>query len=129
MKPVRRLVLAALAAGLFVLALIVATAGLMLAGEPGASGSGRSPEERVVVLLVLLLVALAFSGWVIYRLYELYASAPLRMAEEVMATLAHIGLRVGEHGAAELHVLGQAVNQLLALREASESFFRDWMEG
>jgi DNA polymerase-3 subunit epsilon len=121
MTAPRKLILTVVAASLFTLVLVGATAALMLAGEPDASGVGRSAAERIVVLIVLLLLASACCCWVIVRLHDLYAASPLRMAEEVTATLAHSGLRVGEQGAAELRVLAQAVNQLLALREASEN--------
>lgn len=120
MKPTRRLLLAALAVGLFLLALVAATALVMLASEAGASGGGRTSEERIVVLLVLLLAACACSFGVIYRWYERYVNAPLRMAEELATALAHSGLRLGEYPASELQVLGKVVNQLLALREARE---------
>ncbi|MEF8755996.1 MAG: exonuclease domain-containing protein [Accumulibacter sp.] len=121
MTAPRKLILAVVAASLFTLVLVGATAALMLAGEPDAAGVGRSPEERVVVLVVLLLLAGTFCCWVIARLHELYAASPLRMAEEVTATLAHGALRVAEQGASELRVLAQAVNQLLVLREANEN--------
>lgn len=120
MKPTRRLLLAALAVSLFLLALVLATALLMLASEAGASGGGRTAEERIVVLLVLLLAACACSFGVIYRWYERYVNAPLRMAEELATALAHSGLRLGEYRASELQVLGKAVNQLLTLRETRE---------
>ncbi|MEF8714985.1 MAG: exonuclease domain-containing protein [Accumulibacter sp.] len=120
MKPTRRLLLAALAVSLFLLALMAATALVMLASEAGASGGGRTSEERIVVLLVLLLAACACSFGVIYRWYERYVNAPLRMAEELATALAHSGLRLGEYPASELQVLGKVVNQLLALREARE---------
>jgi DNA polymerase-3 subunit epsilon len=121
MKTARKPVLAAAAVCLFLLAVVAATAALMLAGEADASGSGRTPEERIVALVVLTLAAWAVSCWVIFRLCELYVSAPLRMAEELAATLAHSSLRVSGHGAGELAVLGQAANQLLALHEAREN--------
>ena len=120
MKHTRKLLLAAAAIGLFLLAVVVATALLMLASEADASGSGRTAEERIVVLLVLLLVACAISFWVTYRLHERYVSAPLRMAEELAAAVAHSGLRLGEYAASELQVLGKVGNQLLSLREAHE---------
>jgi DNA polymerase-3 subunit epsilon len=119
-KHMRKLLLAAAAIALFLLAVVVATALLMLASEADASGSGRTAEERIVVLLVLLLVACAISFWVTYRLHELYVSAPLRMAEELAAAVAHSGLRLGEYAAGELQVLGKVGNQLLSLREAHE---------
>ena len=120
MKPTHRLLLAALAAGLFLLALVAATALLMLVSEADASGGGRTAEERIVVLLVLLFAACACSFWVIYRLYERYVNAPLRMAEELATALTHSDLRLGEYAASELQVLGKVANQLLALREARE---------
>jgi hypothetical protein len=92
---------------LFLLAVVAATAALMLAGEADGSGGGRTPEERIVALVVLTLAACAVSCWVIFRLYALYVSAPLRMAEELAATLAHGSLRVSAHGAGELQVLGR----------------------
>ncbi|HCV13645.1 MAG TPA: DNA polymerase III subunit epsilon, partial [Candidatus Accumulibacter sp.] len=113
MKLPRKLLVAVAAASLFSLLLMGATAALMLAGAPDAAGVGRTAEERVVVLVVLLLFASAFCGWLIVWLHDLYAASPLRMAEEVTATMAHSDLRVGEQGAAELRVLAQAVNQLL----------------
>ena len=121
MKTARKPVLAAAAVCLFLLAVVAATAALMLAGEADASGGGRTPEERIVALVVLTLAAWAVSCWVIFRLCALYVSAPLRMAEELAATLAHSSLRVSGHGAGELAVLGQAANQLLALHEAREN--------
>jgi DNA polymerase-3 subunit epsilon len=122
MKPNRRLLLAVAAACLFVLAVVVATAALMLASEADASGGGRTSEERIVALVVLALAACAVSCWVIYSLYGLYVSAPLRMAEELAATAAHRGLRLlGEYGAEELRVLVQAANQVLAVRDALEA--------
>jgi DNA polymerase-3 subunit epsilon len=121
MKPNRRLLLAVAAACLFVLVVVVGTAALMLASEADASGGGRTPEERIVALVVLTLAACAVSCWVIYSLYGLYVSAPLRMAEELAATAAHRGLRLlGEYGAEELRVLVQAANQVLAVRDALE---------
>jgi DNA polymerase-3 subunit epsilon len=93
----------------------------MRASEADAGASGRSPEERIAALVVLTLAAWAAACWVVDRLYALYVRAPLRMAEELAATLAHSALRVSEHGAGELRLLGQAVNQLLALREAREN--------
>jgi DNA polymerase-3 subunit epsilon len=121
MKTARKPVLAAAAVCLFLLAVVAATAGLMLAGEADASGGGRTPEERIVALVVLTLAACAVSCWVIFRLCALYVSAPLRMAEELVATLAHSTLRVSVQGTGELAVLGQAANQLLALHEAREN--------
>jgi DNA polymerase-3 subunit epsilon len=121
MKTARKPILAATAVCLFLLAVVAATAALMLAGEADGSGGGRTPEERIVALVVLTLAACAVSCWIIFRLYALYVSAPLRMAEELAATLAHGSLRVSAHGAGELQVLGQAANQLLALHEAREN--------
>ncbi len=121
MKTARKPVLAAAAVCLFLLAVVAATAALMLAGEADASGGGRTAEERIVALVVLTLAACAVSCWVVFRLCALYVSAPLRMAEELAATLAHGSLRVSGHGAGELQVLGQAANQLLTLHEAREN--------
>ena len=123
MRSRRKLLLTAAAASLFLLLVVVATASLMLASEADASGGGRTQEERIVALLVLTLAACALSCWVVYQLHERYVGAPLRMAEELAAALAHSGLRLGEgeYGAEELRVLAHAANQLLALREAREN--------
>ena len=121
MQATRKLVLAGAAVCLLLLVVVAATAALMLASEADTSGGGRTPEERAVALLVLAMAACALSCWVVYQLHELYLRPPLRMAEELTAALAHSGLRLGEYGADELRVLGQAANQLLALREAREN--------
>ena len=121
MKASHKRVLAAAAVCLLVLGLVVATAALMLAGEADAGGNGRSTEERMVALGALVLAACALSCWGVYRLDALYAGAPLRMAEELKATLAHSGLRLAEQGASELRLLAQAANQLLDVREAREN--------
>ena len=91
MNPTRKLVLAAVAVCLFVLVLVVATAGLMLASEAGESGGGRTPEERVVALVVVALAGAALGCWALIRLHALYVAAPLRMAEELAATVAYNG--------------------------------------
>jgi len=116
----RRLVLSALFACLFVLVLVGVSALLMFASEAGPEGGGRAPEERLVALFAVVAVACATVCAVVYRLYALYVAAPLRLAEELAATSAHSGLRVGEHGASEVRVLGQAANQVLAVRDALE---------
>ena len=120
MNPTRKLVLAAVAVCLFVLVLVVATAGLMLASEAGESGGGRTPEERVVALVVVALAGAALGCWALIRLHALYVAAPLRMAEELAATVAYNGLRLPEQSAPELRVLAHAANQLLSVRDALE---------
>ncbi|HMV05123.1 MAG TPA: exonuclease domain-containing protein [Accumulibacter sp.] len=120
MNAPRRLVLSALFACLFVLVLVGVSALLMFASEAGPEGGGRAPEERLVALFAVVAVACATVCAVVYRLYALYVAAPLRLAEELAATSAHSGLRVGEHGASEVRVLGQAANQVLAVRDALE---------
>jgi len=119
-NPTRKLVLAAVAVCLFVLVLVVATAGLMLASEAGESGGGRTPEERVVVLVVVVLAGATVGCWALIRLHALYVAASLRMAEELAATVAYNGLRLPEQSAPELRVLAQAANQLLSVRDALE---------
>ncbi|MEF8698381.1 MAG: exonuclease domain-containing protein [Candidatus Accumulibacter sp. UW26] len=119
MMPARKQVLATAVVCLFLLLLVGATAALMWASEAGTSE--RSPEERIAALVVLTLAAWAAAGWGVNRFYALYLRAPLRMAEELAATLAHSALRVSEQEASELRLLGQAANQLLALREAREN--------
>ncbi|WP_300454372.1 exonuclease domain-containing protein [Accumulibacter sp.] len=116
MNPTRKLVLAAVTLCLFVLVLVLASAGLMAASEAG----GRTIEERVVALAVLALVAAALACWVLARLYHRYVGATLRLAEELAAKAAHSGLRLPEQGAEELRALAQAANQLLAVRDTLE---------
>lgn len=102
MNPTRKLVLAAVTLCLFVLVLVLASAGLMAASEAG----GRTIEERVVALAVLALVAAALACWVLARLYHRYVGATLRLAEELAAKAAHSGLRLPEQGAEELRGAG-----------------------
>ena len=120
MNPTRKLILAAAAVCLFALALVVATAALMLASEADAGGGGRSVEERIVALVVLTLVAGALGCWVVARLHALHVGAPLRLAEELAAAVAHGGVRLPEEGSQELRLLVQAINQLLGVRDALE---------
>ncbi|HQC80044.1 MAG TPA: exonuclease domain-containing protein [Accumulibacter sp.] len=121
MKPTRKLIVALVFAGLFVLLVVGATAALMLASEAEAHGAARTPEERIVSLLVLAMAACAVAGWGVVRLHALYVAAPLRMAEELTAAVAHSGLRLAAYDSRELQALGQAANQLLAVREALQS--------
>ncbi|MCM8594508.1 exonuclease domain-containing protein [Accumulibacter sp.] len=120
MQSRRKLVLATVAAALFVSAVVAAAAGLMLASEADAAGSGRTTEERVVALAVLALAGSAVCCWAIVWLHRQYVEAPLRLAEELAATLAHSGLRIGAYRAAELRQLAKVTNQLLSLRQTRE---------
>ena len=120
MNPTRKLALAAASACLLVLVLVAATAALMLASEADAGGGGRTPEERIVALVVVALGACTVICWGLVKLHALYVSAPLRMAEDLLATVAHGGLRLPEEGSEELRVLARAANQLLGVRDALE---------
>jgi len=122
MGSVRKLVLAAAALCLFVLVLVATAAAVMLVSASDSSGAGgRTPEERVAMLCVLVLVGCALGCWALIRLHALYVSAPLRMAEELLATVAYGRLRLPDEGASELRALGRAANQLLAVRDALEA--------
>ena len=121
MGSVRKLALAATALCLSVLVLVATTAAVMLVSESDGSGAGRTPEERVAMLCVLVFVGCALGCWALIRLHALYVSAPLRMAEELLATVAYGRLRLPDEGAPELRALGRAANQLLAVRDALEA--------
>ncbi|WP_291986409.1 exonuclease domain-containing protein [Candidatus Accumulibacter sp. ACC007] len=120
MQPRRKLYMAAACAGLFVLAVVVATATVMWATGADASGGGWSTEGRIFALLMLTLAASGGAYLVIAASYERYVNAPLRMAEDLAAMTAHSGLRLAEPATPELRALGQAANQLLAARDALE---------
>ncbi len=121
MRNARKLALAATGLCLFVLVLVATAAGVMLISEGGAGSGGRSPEERVAMLAVLVFAGCALGCFVLIRLYGLYVSAPLRMAEELSAMVSHGRLRLVEEGSSELQLLARAVNQLLAVRDTLET--------
>jgi DNA polymerase-3 subunit epsilon len=121
MKATRQLCRAALLAGLFVLAVVLAAATLMWVTEADGRAGGWSAEGRIFVLLLLTLAGAGGAYLVIAGWYARYVNGPLRMAEDLAAVATHSGLRLPEQVTPELRLLGQAVNQLLALREALEN--------
>ena len=73
----------------------------MLASE-AHGGGGRTPEERIVALVVVALGAGTVICWTLVKLHALYVSVPLRMAEDLLATFAHGGLRLPAEVSEEL---------------------------
>jgi DNA polymerase-3 subunit epsilon len=120
MKATRQLYRAAALAGLFVLAVVMASAALMWATEADGSGGGWSAEARIFTLVLLTLIASGGAYRVIAGWYARYVNAPLRMAEDLAAVTTHSGLRLPESATPELRALGQAANHLLAARDALE---------
>jgi DNA polymerase-3 subunit epsilon len=120
MKATRQLYRAALLAGLFVLAVVFAAATLMWVTEADGSGGGWSAAGRIFVLLLLTLAGAGGAYLVIAGCYTRYVNGPLRMAEDLAAVTTHSGLRLPEPATPELRALGQAANQLLAVRDALE---------
>jgi hypothetical protein len=120
-----KLAAATVAVYLFLVALAAAVHFLLLAGTvvvPGeAAGEvAMSLADRNAALVML---ALAVGGGVWFALrqfHERYVRSALRMAEELDVAEANSALRIGEYDAAELRVLGKAVNRLAATREALE---------
>jgi len=111
-------VLATAAACLFLVALVAATAALLLVG--GAEGGvedASTAEGRIVGVVMLTLAACGLVGSMVSELHARYVRATLRMAEEVDALVSSGGARLGEYGSSELQVLGRAVNRLAEARE------------
>jgi DNA polymerase-3 subunit epsilon len=121
MRPRRRHLLAGLVVFLSMLAVVASTAALLLVGEPTGGADGDALASRLLKLIPVLLIASGVGCWLSFKLDALYVQAPLRMAEQLAATLPHAGLRVGRCEAPELEQLAQVVNQLLAQREADRS--------
>lgn len=117
MTPPSKLIRATLLACLFVLLVMLATAGLVIA----TAQEGVSVGERWMTVLVLALAACALVAWQMARLYERYVAGPLRMAEEVASASAHGSLRLGEYPGDELQSLVRSVNQLLDRRDALQT--------
>ncbi|MCM8613670.1 exonuclease domain-containing protein [Accumulibacter sp.] len=121
MRPTRKRLLAGLAVFLSVLAVVASTAVLLLVGEPAGGAGDDALAGRLAKLIPVLLIASGAGCWLWFKLDTQYVQAPLRMAEQLAATLPHAGLRVGRYEAPELDQLAQVVNQLLAQREADRS--------
>ncbi|MCU0694090.1 MAG: cell wall metabolism sensor histidine kinase WalK, partial [Polyangiaceae bacterium] len=121
MQPMRKRLLAGLVVFLFMLAVVASVAALLLAGAPDGGAGGSAFADRLVKLIPVVLIASGAACWVLFRIDALYVQAPLRMAEQLAATLPHTGLRVGRYEAPELEQLAQTANQLLAQREAEHN--------
>ncbi len=120
MKFPRKLVIAVAALCLFLLVLVAVVVALMRVGS-GDGGDAMSFGDRVAAIGMVSLLACAIASLALNEAYRRYVRASLRLAEETGTLVAHGGARVGDYAAPELQKLGQAVNQLLAVRDALEN--------
>jgi DNA polymerase-3 subunit epsilon len=124
-----KLVFAATAVCLFLLALVAASVTLMqldlvrlMQLDLGGTGEAvLSFSDRVVIILMVAALACALACTVLRKVYYLYVRASLRLAEEAGALVAHCGVRVSDYAAPELQAIAQAVNQLASVRDALEN--------
>jgi DNA polymerase-3 subunit epsilon len=119
MNSSRKLALATVAVSLFLVALVVAVHFLLLAAGDGEAAA-MSLSDRNAALVMLALAAGGLVWFVLQQWHEQYVRSALRMAEELDVVEANSALRIGEYGAAELLLLGKAVNRLAVAREALE---------